>query len=594
MRELIRAAITTWARASRVEPQTQTKRTAHLEILLGPKAHRIIPKSMGARRPVAQRARALRYLDEDDWGVELGVSCLDPAPRVGAEPPESAVAEGEGVIDYAPMPFKAAKAEDDGGDRGVGTQRNPWRGDHATMAQLGTLHDSSTAQLFEYAEVYKRWFAQPLERMGRGQVAWALYWGLVMLHGLGPDVLASLQAGTGSREDAPVLDVEAGVLWMRLPRVGYTGTLSPACAVASRAGSEWASVPLLPWLHGLARRLSAADGCPVFGGSEVGSQRLAARLGRSTRRWLQAHGLPAVIADLLAGHFSFSTLATSAYVNLSSEQVHQLHQTAAFAFHAEILAECRHRGLHLPHLEDPALFTADEVEARSFGSRIVPLIKPLRTAIAALEARQLPVRVERPIADVARAWNVAAVAGWIRLLWATALRPRRDPMVTRDRFDPAGNWLLVEDKNSPYSHEVRPVPLPPGEGKRLAELQALGDRVRFRLRSTTRIDLAAVPEPALFFVIVEDRGTLLTPALAREVLSQEGLAYPFPFNAGRHFWLTRALERGIPLERIEPFIGHTHEPMPWGPFSLGAVEPMADIVRRFGTAILREVGFDGR
>jgi hypothetical protein len=602
MRELIRAAIAAWARTSGVARRTQTKRMAHLEVLVGPGAHRITPKSVGVRLPAARRARTLWPIDsEDDQGTEPGVSCLDPAPTVESELPESALAEGEGPIDYASMAFRRVAAEGDEGERSVGTRRDWWQGDPATMARLGFLHDPSTAQLFEYADVYAHWFAQPPERLRGEQVASALYWSLVMLHGLGPDVLARLQAGRGPREDCPVLDVEAGTLWMRLPRVGYTGTLSTSSAAASRPGSEWASVPLLPWLHGLARRLRAGDGSAVFGAmiaarQEVSTRRLAARLARSTRRWLQARGLPTVIADLVAGRFSFSTLATSAYVNLSNQQVHDLHRTAALAFHTEILEECRHRGLHLRHLEDPALFTSDQVHARSFGSRIVPLVNPLQTAITALDAQQRPVRVERPLSDVARAWNAAALAAWIRLLWATALRPCRDPMVTRDRFDPEGNWLLVEDKNSPYSHEVRPVPLPPGEGKRLAELRALGDRVRFRLRSTTQIDLGAVPEHALFFVIVDHRATLLTPALAREVLIQEGLAnyFAWPFNAARHFWLTRALEQKIPLEAIEPFIGHSHEPMPWGPFSLGAIEPSAEIVRRFGTAILRETGFDGR
>jgi hypothetical protein len=169
-------------------------------------------------------------------------------------------------------------------------------------------------------------------------------------------------------------------------------------------------------------------------------------------------------------------------------------------------------------------------------------------------------------------------------------------MVTRDRFDPEGHWLLIEDKDSPYSHEVRPVPLPPGEGQRLTKLQATGDQLRLRLRSTTQIDLSGLPESALFFVIVDHRARLLTPALAREVLTKEELAhhFPWPYNAARHFWLTYALEHRILLERIEPFLGHSHEPMPWGPYSLSAIAPMAETVRHFGAAILREVGFDGR
>jgi hypothetical protein len=324
MLELIRVAIERWAGASGVATRTQTKRMAHLETIFGPGAYRIIPRSSGARLPAPRAEVLIRSYREDDDGVEPGLSCLSPASTIGPEPPASALAEGEGRIDYAPMPFRGVVAAGDEDSRGVGARRNRWCADHATIARLGFLHDASTAQVFEYADVYTQWFLRPLDSARSEYVVGALYWGLVMLHGLDPDMLASLQVGTEPREDGLVLDVEVGVLWMPLPRVGYTGTLSPASAVVSRAGSELASVPMLPWLHGLARRLRPDEGCLIFGAwitaeQDVGTKQLAARLVRSTRRWLQHHGLPAVIADLVAGRFSFSTLATSAYLNLSTQ-----------------------------------------------------------------------------------------------------------------------------------------------------------------------------------------------------------------------------------------------------------------------------------
>src|SRR5262249_34221600 len=236
MRELIRIAIERWAGASGVAPRTQNKRIAHLELLFGPGAHRIIPRSAGARLPTPRAGVLSHSHPEDDWGVEPGMSCLGSASMIGPEPPASALAEGEGRIDYAPMPFRGMVAAGDEDSRRVGARRTRWWTDHATMARLGFLHDSSTAQVFEYADVYTRWFLRPLEGARSEHVAWALYWGLVMLHGLGPDVLASLQAGTQPREDGLVLDVEGGGVWMPLAPVGSTGTLSAGSAVARRAG----------------------------------------------------------------------------------------------------------------------------------------------------------------------------------------------------------------------------------------------------------------------------------------------------------------------------------------------------------------------
>jgi hypothetical protein len=373
------------------------------------------------------------------------------------------------------------------------------------------------------------------------------------------------------------------------------GNQSGACAAASRPASDWASIPLLSGLRGLARGARALELRPVFGPAGMPFEhRLAARLARSARRWLVHHGLPAVFADLLAGGFRFATLATSAYLNIAEGQIAHAHAAAAARWHATVLTECRQRGWNAGYLVDPALFEPPTDDGRRFGSRIVPRPEVVARAVAGLAERRRPVRVERPLAELTRAWNLEVVARWIRLQWAGALRPCRDPIVRRGRYDPRSDWLLVDDKDSPFSRETRLVPLPRGECAHLARLQEPGDRVRHRLRATTRVTADALPADALFFLIAEHQVRPLTPADVRTVLEREGLAsaFPWPFNAPRHFWLARALESGVILDRIEPFLGHAHEPgVPWGPFTLSPLEYLATPVRQFGARILAEVGY---
>src|SRR5262249_3936196 len=160
-------------------------------------------------------------------------------------------------------------------------------------------------------------------------------------------------------------------------------------------------------------------------------------------------------------------------------------------------------------------------------------------------------------------------------------------------FDAELDWVVIGDKDSPLSREIRLVPLPRGEGRRLAQLQACGDRARFRLRVSGRIRFGQEVERALFFLVAGCRAMPLTPAGVRRVLESENLAerFPWPLNAPRHYWLTRALEQGLAPERFEAFLGHLHEPVPWGPYSLASLERLAEPMRDLGSIILGEAGF---
>jgi len=300
-----------------------------------------------------------------------------------------------------------------------------------------------------------------------------------------------------------------------------------------------------------------------------------------------------VFAAIVSARFNFAALATSAYANLSDAQLAAAHARSAARFHMEILAECRHQDHRLAHLEDPGLIDSPVSDSRYFGSRIVPRLEALSAAVDVLESRRRAVRVDAPLRQMIYAFNLAMVYAWLRLSWATALRPRRDPVVRRSRYDAHLGWLFVEDKDSPFGLEARVVPLVDGEGPRLARLQDLGDRVRWRLRATSHVALDGLPDDSLFFVVLGGRAIPLGPEALRAVLEDIGLAdwFPWPLNVPRHYWITRALEVGVRLTEVDPFLGHLHDPLPWGPYAARPLTDSAASFRRFAVTILKEAGF---
>src|SRR5262249_47377532 len=141
----------------------------------------------------------------------------------------------------------------------------------------------------------------------------------------------------------------------------------------------------------------------------IGTPRFERRLARSATRWLVYRGMEPVFAAIVSGKFNFAALATSAYANLSDAQLAEAHARSAVRFHLEILAECRHQGRGLAHLEDPDLICSPVSASRRFGTRIVPQLKVLTAAVDALESRRRAVQIDAPLREMIDIFNLAVV-----------------------------------------------------------------------------------------------------------------------------------------------------------------------------------------
>ena len=349
-RLLIEDAAERWTRSEITPPALPTveQRVAHLEVLLGIRDHEIYPHRTPARASAVFVPR-VRVLTLHDGAADPEGEVWQSA--VLADPHPAATKEGELPVDYARFlerPGPAVLSANGSGRTAVrfGTA------ERVAMAKLGLIHDGSTAQPFEFANIYATLFDRPAELMDESQLRAALFGGLIVLHGLDPSTLGTLRLTVGQPPDSagPSLDLEAGTLWTPLPSVGYAGPLRNELAAACRPGSGWASVPLLPWLRRIAAQYqqgrptsrsdpaglvfvsdgagSGDDDSPASPGV-IGTPSLERRLARSATRWLVHHGMEPIFGAIVSGKFNFAALATSAYANLSDAQLAEAHARSA-------------------------------------------------------------------------------------------------------------------------------------------------------------------------------------------------------------------------------------------------------------------------
>src|SRR5437867_7260666 len=247
--ELIRSALRNYRAQTGVSASTAASYAARLRVVLGEQRHRIRPVSRSATRRASHSAAA-RVLAASRQREDLGISAIRMRSRLQLpDAPAHAVREGEGAIDWGPRAQFWPRSS-------THARRAQWQRQHATMSRLAFQHDSRTAQIADYASAHSRLFSRAPRAITGDQRISTLIEGLAVVYGMTPSTLSTLTQGSGPRDDSDlVIDFPEGRLWIRLPRVGYNDTLSQACAEASRSGSDWASVPLVPYLRDVARLL---------------------------------------------------------------------------------------------------------------------------------------------------------------------------------------------------------------------------------------------------------------------------------------------------------------------------------------------------
>jgi hypothetical protein len=295
-------------------------------------------------------------------------------------------------------------------------------------------------------------------------------------------------------------------------------------------------------------------------GRGVGLEALRA----AAQRWIQVGGLPRVYAALLSGSPSTAERATLFYVNARPAQLASAH-AASLARVNPGQGDLVSALLLRPRREDlPA-----------FGSRIVPQPAPVNQAFAAVRARLAVLGQGRTRALLARRHNLRTVYSLLAWFWGSAARPTEggipegDDLLMLPGPDGPELYARITDKDNRSHREGRIVPVAPELAAIIAGQRAWNAGVRSWLRATT-IPTDGITENTIFFLI-EDGGTAALTAPERQcrpVLDKEGLlsAYPYPLNVPRHYWITWCLNTGVPLDELEPLLGHTHpghEPLAW-------------------------------
>jgi hypothetical protein len=539
-------------------------------------------------RPIVRGPRIRSYLDVTD----------DRDTVIMSDAPPEALADGESPWDYATVIERP-----EGG-------RPPWAvGRRGTP--IPTLWDAGVLQPAELAAVYASLCARAPEEQPPDEVALALAT-LVILHtGLDPLAVLGMPADTTPEGERPALWVipDLTTIAHELPE-DLPSSPDPLPPDQYLPGGRVVELPLPPVLARLARvydarraahgrqsagrpylRLEGPEGPRplLLRDLERRLQAISARVTpASLRRTFAAlytwADLEPVLGAFIANRFPMSLRSTTFYTNVAAPVLAERYAQAHRRIQELILA-------HWPGIP-PAWLTHAEPAGRAptgrVGSWLVPRLDRVRPFFEALGARldawpRAPGEV-----GVDGGHNLYTVYVYLALLWATAMRPRRDPLVDRAALRGRG-WLIVEDKHNRRYRESRPVPVADTVWPMLGALDRAGQALRRRLGPEGR--LATLDAGALFFVIRRGAPRDLTPALLREVLRDEGLAYEWKLNAPRHYWISRWIERAQPVAPMEPFLGHVHDDLePWGRYSLAELRRRGEVFRHLASTMLEEIG----
>lgn len=245
------------------------------------------------------------------------------------------------------------------------------------------------------------------------------------------------------------------------------------------------------------------------------------------------------------------------------------------------------RGYHWLFREEAGGTARAPFEGR-VGSPFVPRLERLHLYFGELISRIYGLR-PGDLNGWIHAHNLYTVYVWLVLMWATAIRPHRDPLITCKSLLGPRDWLIIGDKNNGTFEERRPVPVCMPAWELLITLEQGTESFCGWLASEGHP--VAVDDELLFVIIRNAKGKALTPDLARAVLENERLGYVWKFNAARHYWISTWLALERPLVRIEAFLGHIHQGTePWGPFSLASLSKWGEEFRARSKEILASFG----
>jgi integrase len=112
-----------------------------------------------------------------------------------------------------------------------------------------------------------------------------------------------------------------------------------------------------------------------------------------------------------------------------------------------------------------------------------------------------------------------------------------------------------------------------------------------KYRRTMEITFFKNPAPPLpcYFVDADRNAILITPSLLEEKMRKY---LPFPANVARHFIRTELMERGLPPEIVDAWMGHASRgEQQWGKFACFSYRKSIEALEATLVPLLKELGF---
>jgi hypothetical protein len=218
---------------------------------------------------------------------------------------------------------------------------------------------------------------------------------------------------------------------------------------------------------------------------------------------------------------------------------------------------------HLPETDFSSFYKTPRAAVPSsrggYGPSRMPKIKVLESIIKKIGKKIKHFRIN----EFHKRHNLFMVYLYIGLMLATGLRPRNNPEIPWHGFNRKLGVLVLSDKLSPKFYEERVVPV-------VEPISTMIDDLRKRFDDFCNVvilyhkpSFAFAPEH-LFFLFDRNYAKLdFTLKEVRQVLTDEGIGFPFPLNAPRHCLRTAFHKEGIHHELSAMFMGHMSAGKEW-------------------------------
>jgi len=233
------------------------------------------------------------------------------------------------------------------------------------------------------------------------------------------------------------------------------------------------------------------------------------------------------------------------------------------------------------HLESPD-YSAVSSGSFAVGSALCPTLQTVKDAIDELKAQVVELKDQYD--RIVYRHNIYTLYSVLYLQFAVGFRGICNPWLSLNEIDYESGIASVQDKGDDSGYKTRLLYLP----------KPVKDQIRnyIKYREYTEFNILKNQTPPLSCYFVDDDRMAIP--VTHSLLEKRMKDYlPFPANVGRHFMRTELVERGLPTEIVDAWMGHSSRgEEQWGKHSCFSYKEYIRALDAGLVPLLNELGFE--